>query len=287
MSLDSQNGYVSGVRTKRLLAHLNIVLNTALATDAGLIFLDSVDFYINFILILIGFFETLGAGWIYHIEDQITSLGPEIVFVYMFTHFGSLVIASGLWFGLDVDKAVWGGFLGLFVSYSLGLGATFHLLAKKIAQEPEKWNWNTILYELCLKNVMDLRAELSSVVGYMPWVWAFAMKNICPHILLVLFINLAQSKNGEGDSLFGNYGGYVSWPFQILGVLSVVFAGTFILVGIAMPIVFEPYDLPYLKAQEAASVAAVVPDGKESNDTENHGKKLSDSEGHEDEEDMS
>jgi hypothetical protein len=263
-----------------------MLLTLLAATDAGLIFLDSVDFYINFILILIGFFETFGAGWIYHIEDQVTSLGPEIVFVYTFTHFGSLVIASGLWFGLDVDKAVWGGFLGLFLCVSVGLGATFFLLAKKIAQEPEKWNWNTILYELCLKNVMDLRAELSSVVGYMPWVWAFAMKNICPHILLVLFINLAQSENGEGDPLFGNYSGYVAWPFQILGILAVVFAGTLILVGIAMPLVYEPYDIPYLKAQAATGVVASVPEGKELSEVEDLGKKLSDSEGHEDEEGM-
>lgn len=34
------------------------------ATDAGLIFLDSIDFYINFILLLLGFFETFGAGWV-------------------------------------------------------------------------------------------------------------------------------------------------------------------------------------------------------------------------------
>lgn len=72
--------------------------------------MDTIDFYINFVLLLIGFFETFGAGWVYHIEDTIANLGPEVVFTYMFTNFGSVVIACGLWFGLS-DNAVWGGFL--------------------------------------------------------------------------------------------------------------------------------------------------------------------------------
>lgn len=214
------------------------------ATDAGLIFLDSVDFYINFVLLLSGFFETFSAGWVYHIEEQINVLGPEVVFVYLFSTFGSFVVASGLWFGLK-DNAVWGGFVGLVLCYAIGMGATYMLLAKKIKEEPEKWTWSTILYELCLKNVMDLRSEMSAVVGYIPWIWAFAMKHLIPQILLILFINLAQSTNEDGDPLFGNYEGYVSWPYQVLGILCVVFAICLILIGIAMPVIYEPFDKPY------------------------------------------
>lgn len=33
------------------------------ATDAGLIFLDTIDFYVNFVMLLVGFFETFAAGW--------------------------------------------------------------------------------------------------------------------------------------------------------------------------------------------------------------------------------
>lgn len=208
--------------------------------------MDTIDFYINFVLLLIGFFETFGAGWVYHIEDTIANLGPEVVFTYMFTNFGSVVIACGLWFGLS-DNAVWGGFLGLALCILCGLGLTYVMLAKKIAEQPDRWTWSSILYELCLKNVMDLRAELSEVVGYMPWVWAFAMKTIIPHIILILFINLAQSSNSSGDPLFGNYGGYISWPYQVLGVLCVVFVGCIILVGAAMPVLFEPFDIPFNK----------------------------------------
>lgn len=54
---------------------LGFLLGLIYATDAGLIFLDAVDYYINFVLLITGFFETFGAGWIYHIEEQIMSLG--------------------------------------------------------------------------------------------------------------------------------------------------------------------------------------------------------------------
>lgn len=234
-----------------ILSILAWLLSFIYATDAGLIFLDSVDFYINFVILLTGFFETFGAGWVYGIEQQIAKLGPAIVFIYMFTNFGSVVVASGLWFGLDPDNATWGGFLALFLCYFTGIAVTGVLLSKKMAQEPGVWTWRSITYEIGLKNVMDLRQELADVVGYMPWLWAFMMKCCIPHILLILFVNLAQSTNADGKSLFGHYGGYVTWPYQVLGILCVVFVGCLVLVGIARPQVYEQYDIPYWKALEA------------------------------------
>lgn len=234
---------------------LSFLLSLIYATDAGLIFLDAIDWYINFCLLLGGLCETFAAGWVYHIEDQIKVLGPEIVFTYIFSTFGSFVVASGLWFGLN-NNAVWGGFLALALCYGTGMGATYLLIQKKIQQEPDRWTMNSILYELCLKNVMDLRDELSLVVGTIPWFWAFAMKHLIPQILLILFINLAQSDNGSGDPQFGNYGGYESWPYQVLGILCVLFALCLVLVGIAMPVIYEPFDKPYQKELRMTAAAA-------------------------------
>lgn len=213
-------------------------------------FLDSIDFYINFVFLLTGFFETFGAGWVYGLEKQIESLGPAIVLTYMFTHFGSLIVACGFWFGLNNDNEVWGGFVALFICAMFGLIATGALLTNKMAAEPSKWTLTSIVYELTLGNVMELRDELSSVVGYLPWIWAFALKNVIPQILLILFINLASSKNDDGESLFGHYEGYVAFPFQILGIIVVCFAGLFILVGAAAPKVFEAADIPFKTAQK-------------------------------------
>lgn len=89
------------------------------------------------------------------------------------------------------------------------------------------------------------------------WIWAFALKNLIPQILLILFINLCQSENDAGDPLFGNYEGYINWPFQVVGILCVAFAGCLILVGLAMPVLYEPYDIPYKK--KLAAAAALEP----------------------------
>jgi hypothetical protein len=222
-----------------------------------LIFLDSIDFYINFVFLLTGFFETFGAGWIHGIEKQMANLGPVIVGCYMFTHFGSIIVACGIWFGLNNANEVWGGFVALFICYLVGLAVTGFLLKQKINQEPDKWTWGSILYELTLSNIMGLRDELMSVVGYLPWIWAFAMKYIIPHVLLILFINLAQSKNADGESLFGHYEGYVTWPFQVLGILVVAFASLFILVGAIAPVVFEGADKPAMEAKAAVMAKSV------------------------------
>ena len=113
-----------------------------------------------------GLAECTGAGWVYGIEKQIDELGASIVFAYMFTNFGSVVLACGLWFGLDSDAEVWAGFVALIGGYLAGTAVTLVFCHLKIQQEPEKWTWKTILYAVGLENVMALREELESVCGY-------------------------------------------------------------------------------------------------------------------------
>jgi len=213
------------------------------ATDAGLIFLDTINFYINFVMLLVNIFETFAAGWMFGLEEQIERLGPTIVFIYMFTNFGSIIIACGLWFGLNGESAVWGGFLGLIVSYLFGMCVEYFLLKKKMAEHPGKWTWKSIVYELTFRNVMELKKQLSSVVGYVSTLWAVAMRQLIPQLLLILFINLARSDNAAGESLFGHYGEYISWPFQVLGILCILFAGMLFLIGLATPKAYEGFDL--------------------------------------------
>lgn len=215
---------------------------TSTATDAGLIFLDAVDFYINFVFLILGLVETFAAGWLYGLEEQVATLGRWPVFVYMFANFGSVIVACGLWFGLK-ENAVWGGFLALFLIYFAGIALTGALLSKTMQAEPGRWTWKSIIYQISFANVFDLREQLSSVVGFLPLAWAFLIKQVIPHVLLILFINLAQSDNTDGDSQFGNYGGYVKWPYQVLGILCVAFAGFLMVTGAAMPKVYEGFDL--------------------------------------------
>ena len=55
--------------------------------------------------------------------------------------------------------------MALFASYFAGMAVTCFFLSGRMAQDP-RWTWSSILYELCLKNVMDLRADLETHVGY-------------------------------------------------------------------------------------------------------------------------
>ena len=166
-----------------------------------------------------GFLEALGAGWIYGIEDQIANLGAAPVASYFTTNFLCVIVASSIWFNraMPNDNQVWGGFLALFLVAGAGLMLTFFFLAKKKAQEPDKWTWSSMMYELGLKNVMALREELESTVGWMPWLWAFMIKCFIPHVLLILFINLMLSGNTDGEPLFGNYGTFEFLSFYQSG----------------------------------------------------------------------
>lgn len=231
------------------------------ATDAGLFFLDTVDYYINFCLLLMGLAETFGAGWIYGIEKQIEELGSSIVFTYMFSNFGSVIFACGLWFGLDRDSEVWAGFVALIGCYLSGVAVTLFFCSIKMKQEPDKWTWKTMLYAVGLKNVMSLREELESICGYMPWIWAFSMKHLIPQILLILFFNLAWSDNDFGEPNLGNYENYVKVPYQMVGIMLVCFTFVTILIGAFAPALFEPFDLTTIEIEAPLKTAAGESDG--------------------------
>jgi solute carrier family 6 GABA transporter-like protein 1 len=54
---------------------LSFLLSIMYCTDAGLNWLDVIDYYINFVMTLVGFLETFGAGWVYGMEEQIKNVG--------------------------------------------------------------------------------------------------------------------------------------------------------------------------------------------------------------------
>ena len=125
----------------------------------------------------------------------------------------------------------------------MGIGFTLYFLKKKMKEEPDRWTWKSIIYELALRNVMELREQLSSTIGFLPKIWAYMMKQFIPHVILILFINLAQSSNEDGQPLFGNYGGFPDWPYQILGFGTVIFALGLFLIGFFFPELYSGLSL--------------------------------------------
>lgn len=231
----------------------NHKLCSVTATDAGLNFLDAIDFYINFILLFIGLIETFAAGWMSNIDQQFESLGHKIVLTYMLGTFGSVILACSLWFGIDGDGAVWSGFLALILGYVFTFGLTYMFCKQKMSEEPGKWTTSTILYEVLIKNVIDFRDELQSVCGWIPTAWAVMMRHFIPQVLLILFINLSVAETDAGEPKFGNYGGYLGWPYQVLGIGTVVIAFVMFTVGLMAPELYLGADLYALQKREASN----------------------------------
>jgi len=210
-------------------------------TDAGLSFLDVVDFYINFTLILLGFFETFSAGWIFGIEEQIKTFGVDAVITYMSANFLSVFAASLVWFTAE-ENNVWGGFVTLIVVYFFFFAMTLYHLYVKVKEDPSCGTLEYLLEQLAFGNVFYLAKEMSHVVGVLPKAWAVLIKQFIPQVLLILFINLAVTKNEVGETKFGHYGKYAAWPYQTIGIASVCFAFVIIMVGFSISDLFASFD---------------------------------------------
>lgn len=212
-------------------------LSIPMCTDSGFKFLDLFDFYINFMFLLVGFLETFAAGWINGLGNQIESLGWEPNLAFGFANFGSIILACGLWFGLENGNHLWAGFVALLLCYGAFTGLAVWLVSRKVQQD--KRTLQEGLYDLFGKNVLEFKAELETVIGWVPTAWALGMRHVIPQILLILFVNLARSENEIGESLFGHYGEYLALPFQLIGILSVSFIAILFLVGAFFPSLYD------------------------------------------------
>lgn len=163
----------------------------------------------------------------------------------MATNFVPVILACGIWFGVSNDNGgVWGGFTALLGTYFAGIATTLFLMKKKMKENPDEWTWSSIIWHVSFKNIVDLRDKIEPVIGHFPFIWCFLTKQFIPQILLILFVNLSQSPTESGKPVFGNYGDYVTKPFQVLGILTFVFAVAIFTVGFVFPKAYEPFRLP-------------------------------------------
>jgi hypothetical protein len=235
----------------------NALCSLLYCTDTGLYFLDVIDFYINFVMLLVGFLEAFGAAWANGILDLYQSIGAKVTLTYMITNFVPVLIACGFWFSGDYE--VWTGFAALFAGWFPGLLVTHYFLMERIALEPERWTVRSIWWECAYGNISRLRDQIQPVIGPIPFIWVILMKNFIPHVLIVLFLNLCASENGAG-----NYGGYAIRPYQLLGLISFIFAIFLFFVGLLVPEVYEPLALPQTKILTNVLVEASSEDNEPS-----------------------
>jgi hypothetical protein len=255
-------------KTAFVLATVAFLFSLMYATDAGLIFLDTIDYnisksqcvlciamsykyltcfwvHIDFVMLLVGGFECFSAGWIYNIEEQIESIGAAIVFGHIGAFFGAVILACCLWFGLANDSiALWSGFVGLVGFYVLGMMFVVLMMNQRMKAYPGRWTWKSMTYELMFKNIADLQSDLSAVVGYLPFTWALLVKFFIPPVVLILFGLACDAENPNGTKVFGHYEGYVFSPYQILGILCVVFTGFLFLSSLVVPEMYTFLEKP-------------------------------------------
>lgn len=109
-------------------------------------------------------------------------------------------------------------------------------LRNLVSREPVKWSWKSIAYELFMKNVVQLRDDLSTSVGHIPLIWAFLIKHVIPPVLLILFATLCDAETDEGEKVFLRYEGYAFMPYQFLGLSIVLIIG-----GLSLSSVVQPH----------------------------------------------
>jgi len=211
-------------------------------TDAGLFFLDVIDFYVNFVMLLVGFLEAFGAAWAYGILDLFKSIGVKATISYMMSNFIPVLISCWLW--SSPKYADWVGYAASIVFWDVGLVFTHYFLYQRVKQEPGRWTLRSIWYECAFGNIGRLRDQIQPVVGYIPFVWMPVLKNLVPHTCMMMFFALLSAPNGEGA---GDFKGYAVRPYQLLGLLCFIFAIFVFLVGLLVPEVYEPLALPQTK----------------------------------------
>jgi hypothetical protein len=221
-----------------LLLHLffSWVSNTNPQNQPGFTF-NSINIWkLTQMLFFYRFLETFAVGWLFGFEKQIERSGAKAYYLYMITTFGSILLASILWFTLE-KNAIWAGFVALILTYAFGMGWTILFLLES-ANEPLP----EALMDLAYGNMRDYKATLEPVIGWVPHIFCILVKHFIPQVLLILFVNLAASKvPGTDLNLFGNYGGYPNLPYQFMGILVVVLALLVFVAGVIAPSVYSGF----------------------------------------------
>jgi hypothetical protein len=156
-------------------------------------------------------------------------------------NFLPVVLACSLWFGLDIGKRpALAGFMILIGSSLIGVAVTTFFLDQKMKEEPGKWTWKSIWWELTFSNIFHLKNRVTPTIQYIPDLWAYLIKGLIPHLVIVVFVNAAATKLDNGDSKFFHYGGYESTPFQLMGVICFIFTLITFLAGFFFPDIYAP-----------------------------------------------
>jgi uncharacterized protein involved in cysteine biosynthesis len=127
--------------------------------------------------------------------------------------------------------------MGLIGSSLIGIAMTAYFLKEKMQEDPGKWTWRSIWWEVTFSNIFALKDRVQPTIQYIPDLWAYLIKGAIPHLLIIVFVNAAAAESG-GERVFGNYGNYPTKPFQVLGIMCIVFALALFVAGFFFPDIY-------------------------------------------------
>lgn len=219
---------------------LALTISVFYSFDNGLTALDSVDYYVNNILmVFVGLMECVAVGWVYDIEQQSGQIGQKSVFIFAASWVIGTITAAVLTATVTLSGGdIYSGALGVPIGAGIVLLGT--ILAYAYAEEPAE---ESKAYWLFLHNPEALRADLNTVVGHgdntkIPFVWSLLMKYFLPQLLtslLVINVDTLATDNG-----------YEGYPvgYQILGILASCIPIVMCILAMAYPKCMEPWMRP-------------------------------------------
>jgi len=219
--------------------------------DAGYNLMETIDYYINVVMLFVGICETLAACWAFRMEETIIVCG----FLPTFLLFCSIFFSSLL--------AAVGGFIGGSITAGITLGclsalgfftASLYFLKTRGTME---LGYKDKLYELLLGNVEYLRfrfnrgshddlmtAQTQKWYRVIPRSWSWNIKFGVPPILILLLFNIlcAEVDNDDGgqheEVQFGTFRGLAT-GYQAIGMFVASFGIVMVFLGLACPQLFE------------------------------------------------
>lgn len=257
---------------------LMFLLTSTLCGDNGLVLLDTLSEYVNFLLLFLGMVEAIAVGWIYRYGKTSSKCGSYANQMLTAAYFFPIFFGSIIGFGIasQADSKVEGEeeLRGQGFAAPLGFGLTLLLQAimfpiffyvASIDGNP-KFTYKERLWDLFFGNVEHLRNEFNAgclgddydeallFTGIPKYYWTVCIKYISPAVLYILcLIVLTKKKICKGNACmghkegtivndFGNYDEY--GPFWSGLALTIVCGGLVaIFIGFLLPPSFlEKFD---------------------------------------------
>jgi uncharacterized RDD family membrane protein YckC len=189
-------------------------------------------------------------------------------------NFLPIFIACGMWFGIEGDRAPLAGFMGLIGSSLVGVAVTAYFLNERMQEEPGKWTWGSIWWEVTFSNIFALKNRVQPTIQYIPDLWAYLIKGVIPHLLIIVFINAAVTEV-DGVTVFGSYGNYPTMPYQVMGFVCIAFALILFIVGFFFPNIYAFLATAY---EDENAEGKQIEDAASSNDVSDEDKAIAEDE---------